>query len=119
VYLTTIDGDVDLALDADDCLTLARACNLAQWVIGTEQQAQQVQRLFNLPGKTRNDRDIRHLLGLYQTLENLFMAAGMALEAQDAAKLGQRRNPTLEELRTRPPATLPPWLADAPLPTAD
>jgi hypothetical protein len=49
VYVSNIDGDVTVALDADDCLTLARACNLAQWTIGTESHAGWVCRLFNLP----------------------------------------------------------------------
>ncbi len=118
MYLSDIDGDVTLELTDDDCLILARACNLTQWVIGTERQAQQVQRLFNLPGKTRDDSDVRHLLGLYQTLEQMFLAAAVAIEAQDAAKLGRRHAPTLEQLRARPPATLPPWMTGTPDPAA-
>ncbi len=118
MYLSDIDGDVTLELTDDDCLILARACDLAQWVIGAEGQATQVQRLFNLPGKTRDDRDIRHLLTLYQTLEQMFLAAATAIEAQGAAHIGRHAVPSLDQLRKRPPATLPPWMTGTPEPAA-
>ncbi len=118
MYLSDIDGDVTLDLTDDDCLILARACNLAQWTIGTERHASAVQRLFNLPHKTRDDRDVRHLLTLYQTLEQMFLAAATAIEAQGASHLGRAAVPSLAQLRKRPPATLPPWMTGTPEPAA-
>ena len=77
-----------------------------------------MQHLFNLPGTTRDDSDVRHRLTRYQTLEQMFLAAATAIEAQGAAHVGRHAVPSLEHLRKRPLATLPPWMTDAP-PTAD
>ncbi len=118
MYLSSLDTDVTLELTAEDCLDLARACDLAQWVIGTERHATQVQHLFNLPGKTRDDSDVRHLLTLYQALEQMFLAAAVAAEAHGASHIGRHAVPSLEDLRKRPPATLPPWMTGTPEPAA-
>ncbi len=118
MYLDNIThGDIRISLTVEDCLDLARACDLAQWTIGIESHAGQVAHVLNLPGKTIADPEVRHVLGLYQTLGQLFLAAATAGEAQGATITGAPP-PTARKLRKRPPATLPPWMANRPEPAA-